>query len=292
LGFQPVPDDRDKAICDDGTIDLDLDRVHACSPEGFYPQMLFHPFEEQLDLPPFLVQKCYFCGIEVGVVGQEDEFLFGLAVIILDPAELFGIALFGIMPFELARLVIFDTFGLVGRSGVHPFEAQVLLGPCNEKGLLQVDGVQSRKVDICLVHHVKASGLERYDVENVDIVQAGIGYMDEARDRGHHIVKDVELYPSLGLSELRPPEHAQAKVYGCRIQRVHVALDVDLEIVPVIAFPGLPDKDIRELLEDPVAPFFVGLAKVAPRNRGPEPQVVILGAVRLKAQHQVPHTVP
>jgi hypothetical protein len=41
---------------DDGTIDLYLDRVDAGAPERFYPEVLFHPLEEQFHLPSFLVQ--------------------------------------------------------------------------------------------------------------------------------------------------------------------------------------------------------------------------------------------
>lgn len=66
----------------------------------------------------------------------------------------------------------------------------------------------------------------------------------------------MELYPSLGLSELRPPENAKAKIYRSRIKGVYIAFQVDLEIVTITAFPGLVDKDKGELLEDPKASFF------------------------------------
>lgn len=98
--------------------------------------------------------------------------------------------------------------------------------------------------------------------------------------------------PPLGLSELRPPEYTEAKVYGGRVKGVHVALDIDLEIVTVTAFPGLAYQNVGELLEDPAVPFRIGLAEVAPGHGGPEAQMVELGAVRLEAQHQVPHAVP
>ena len=49
-------------------------------------------------------------------------------------------------------------------------------------------------------------------------MQARFGYVHEAVNLGYYIVKYVELYPTLGLSELRLPEHAKAKVYRCRVQ--------------------------------------------------------------------------
>ena len=39
------------AIADDGGVDLYPDGVFGVAPELFYPEMLFYPFEEQLDLP-------------------------------------------------------------------------------------------------------------------------------------------------------------------------------------------------------------------------------------------------
>ena len=102
----------------------------------------------------------------------------------------------------------------------------------------------------------------------------------------------MEFYPSLGLSELRPPEHAQAKVYRSRVKGVHIAFKGDLEIVAVTTFSGLVYQHVCELLEDPVVPFFVGGPKVAPRNGGPEPQMIVLGTVGLQAEHKVAHTVP
>jgi len=62
----------------------------------------------------------------------------------------------------------------------------------------------------------------------------------------------------LYLSELRPPEYAQAKVYRCRVEGVDVSFGIDLEIIAVTAFSGLCYQDIGELLEDLVASPFVG----------------------------------
>tara|TARA_R110002049_G_scaffold2821_2_gene22807 strand:- start:1158 stop:1631 length:474 start_codon:yes stop_codon:yes gene_type:complete len=102
----------------------------------------------------------------------------------------------------------------------------------------------------------------------------------------------MELYTSLGLSELRPPENAKTKIYRSRIKGVYIAFQVNLEIVAITAFPGLVDKDIGELLEDLKASFFVGGPQVAPRNGGPEPQMIILGTMGLQTEHKVAHTFP
>ena len=249
--------DGDKAIRDDGTIDLYLDGVHGGPPERFYLQVLFHPLEEQSDLPAFLVQQSYLQGVQIGVVGQKDEFPTGLRVAVLDLPRLFGTPLFRIVAFQSSYLVVPDAFHPVRRRGVHPFEAHVRLGAGDEKGLLQMDGVEPGEVDVRLIHHVKAAGLVGQQVEHVDIVEAGLGDMEEARHGRFYVVVRMELYASLGLLELGPPKHAQAKVYGAEIKGVHVALDIDFEIVAITAPFRLTYQYAGELLEDLMAPFLV-----------------------------------
>ena len=48
-----------KAVSCYGTIDLDADGVLGCPPEPLNPQVLFHPFEEQFDIPSVAVKLGY-----------------------------------------------------------------------------------------------------------------------------------------------------------------------------------------------------------------------------------------
>ena len=48
-------DDGDHAVSRDGCIDLDTDGILRFTPELLDVEMLFHPFEEQLNLPSVLV---------------------------------------------------------------------------------------------------------------------------------------------------------------------------------------------------------------------------------------------
>jgi len=152
------------------------------------------------------------------------------------------------MRLQSADLVVFDALGPVRCHRVHSLETDVPLGPGNEKGLLKVDFVQARKVDVCFVHDIEASDLVCEDIQQVDIVEAHLGDVDETRHGRSYIIKCIELYPSLGLSELRPPEHAQAKVYRGRVKGVYVALQIDLEIVAATTFPRLTYQYVGELL--------------------------------------------
>jgi len=175
---------------------------------------------------------------------------------------------------------------------VHPFEAHVPLGAGNQIGHLAVDVVQSGKADVRPVHHIKAPGLIWDDVQYVDIVKAGIRDEQKVRHGCLHVIEGVHLYAPPGPAELRPPKNTQAKVYGGGVKGVHAAFQVNLEIVPVTAFPGLAHQCVGELLEDPVAPLFVGHPEIPSPNGDAETQMVVFWTVRLKAQHQVAHAVP
>ena len=48
-------DDGDHAVSRDGSIDLDTDGILRFTLELLDVEMLFHPFEEQLNLPSVLV---------------------------------------------------------------------------------------------------------------------------------------------------------------------------------------------------------------------------------------------
>ena len=71
-GFQVEPflDDRDQRVHHDHDSDLGLRRVLGGPVEGFDPQVLFDPLEEELDLPPAPVELGDGQGREGEVGGQ------------------------------------------------------------------------------------------------------------------------------------------------------------------------------------------------------------------------------
>ena len=62
---------------------LDLYSIESNSPEGFDLEVLFHPFEEQLYFPSFLIKESNLSGIQFHVVGQENKVQVMLGIIIL-----------------------------------------------------------------------------------------------------------------------------------------------------------------------------------------------------------------
>ena len=50
-------DDGNEAVCDDGNVNLYADCILGLSPESFDLEVLLDPFEEQLHLPPILIEQ-------------------------------------------------------------------------------------------------------------------------------------------------------------------------------------------------------------------------------------------
>ena len=74
-------DNGDQNVGSHGAPDLRLHCVLAGAEESINAQVLFDPFEEQLDLPAAFVQSRDRQGGQDRVVGQEDERLARLGVL-------------------------------------------------------------------------------------------------------------------------------------------------------------------------------------------------------------------
>ncbi len=80
-------DDGHQDVDTDGDPDLGFPGVGRRPVERFDAQVLFDPFEEELHLPPGLVQLRDGEGRQREVVGEEDEVLAGLGIGVADAPE-------------------------------------------------------------------------------------------------------------------------------------------------------------------------------------------------------------
>ena len=90
---QTLFDDGDQHVRGDRSPYLRLDRVFGCSKERFDTQMLFDPFEEQLDLPALFVKCANSQRRKRHVVRQELQCLARLGVDVVHLPNQFWISL-------------------------------------------------------------------------------------------------------------------------------------------------------------------------------------------------------
>ena len=84
-------DDSDEDINADGDPDLGFDGVLIGAEKCLDAQVLFDPFEEQLDLPAAFVELCDGQGCNLEIVGEEAKSLVVVFVVEADIAQILWI---------------------------------------------------------------------------------------------------------------------------------------------------------------------------------------------------------
>ena len=95
-------------------------RAVRLSIKGFYPKMLFDPFEESFYLPTTFVQFCNGESWKHVVVRQKIQVLFLVDIVIVNTAQFVGIIFAGLNACQQDCLIGMQTFGNIGWVGVNP----------------------------------------------------------------------------------------------------------------------------------------------------------------------------
>lgn len=132
--------------------------------------MLFEPFEEELDLPTLLVQSRDGQGREREVVGQEAKALACLGVDESNPSQRIGVVEVGVEAGQQHGLVELHASFLVHWPRSAPLEGEILLGPCDEKGLTLVESMESREIQISAIDDVKGASFKGHQIQDLHFV--------------------------------------------------------------------------------------------------------------------------
>ena len=102
-------DDGHQHIDGDGDPDLSFDGVFRGAEEGLDSQVLFDPFEEQLDLPAAFVEFGNGECRQGEVVGEEYEGVVSFGVVILDAAQVVRVVAEGMAASQHTDLVVTES---------------------------------------------------------------------------------------------------------------------------------------------------------------------------------------
>ena len=177
----------------DGGPDLGFDGILGGTVEGFDTQVLFNPFEEQLDLPAIAVEfGDGVCG-QGKVVGEEIERLVCLWVAVFDASQWLWVVGGGADTGQDNGLVTEQAGGFIDRSRVTAAVAGIGLGPDNEEGGGDSQGEQALEIEVGAVHDVAGTRLGDEQVEDVDIVQFAVGEMDKGGDIAAQVQQGMQF---------------------------------------------------------------------------------------------------
>ena len=259
-------DDCNETVCDDCNVYLYAHGIFRLTPEMLDLEMLLDPFEEELHLPPILVEQGDVLCTEEEVIRVVNEAAMQFRRIVNDSSDnarvLLLIFLLGkadTLVFEYVISAVENTFA------IDNLVCRLAFLPDDEEGTKHMDLIETGEVKVAPVKHIAGKFLVCEPVHRVDIVHLGIGNPIEHRNLRGDVNLRVDFDSRLGASELCPSEHGHAEVDGSGVDGIEPAMQLKL---PCDTF-GLSDSHHVEckLLEDMVISEKIGLREHLPVDR-------------------------
>ena len=282
--------DCDQAIRTNGSIDLDAHSILGMSPKLFDLQMLFQPFEKQLNLPPVLVQQSDVLCTNLPVVGKIDECPFVLLAVKADTSQFARVFLLGLIACQADVLIKKDVIIPVKHLlPINNLVKDIILLADDEIGLQRVDIVQSSPIIVSLVKDIVSMRLIRNLVHRFDIMHLSVCDVKECRDLSDYIKQGVYLDAPFVLAKSCPPKDTQTKIYRRRIK----GIELTLQLKDTIDSLGLSKTHqmISKLFEDSVIAQLIRFGQVASSNwQVPKAEPLRLGFVGCTEQNHLSQT--
>ena len=293
LDVQALANDRDGRVNRHGDPDLALHRVFRGAEERLYSQVLLDPFKKQFHLPPGTVDVCDCHGRQGEVVGQEDQGLVARRVAVPDPPQPvreIGRAVDAVRPHDL---VADEAGGAIHGSGGEAAELGVRLRSQDEEAAAEMKTMEALEVEVGPVHDVERPGFRNQHVQDVDVMQLSVGYVNECGNVAMQVEERVQLDGALRFAEPRPREQRQAEVDRRGVKRVDGVLDIKAgkRVVGVDA-PGDVDEVLREVGVDPPVTGLVGVGEVVAGHPATDAHVVELSGLGAQAGFDVAQAAP
>ena len=271
---QTLFDDGDQHVRSDRSPYLRLDRVFGCSKERLDTQMLFDPFEEQLDLPALFVKCANSQRRKRHVVRQERQCLARFGIDVGHLPNQFWISFVRLVPRQLNVLVADQTRVDGYRKFLHHNEFHIAFGTGHKKGSGGMQLMQSGKVDIRLVHNVIGANLDVAllceDVEDFDIVHFAVADVNKTRYRSTQIHQGVKFDGCFCRAKRRPRKQTQAQIDRGRVQRVngcaHQRFELDARCVVGVKRTSHADQMMCQIGKDFPWSSSVGVGQCVARD--------------------------
>ena len=172
-----------------------------------------------------------------------------------------------------------------------PFDClvlEVLLGSHHEESPGTMEAIQLRKEVVRTVEDVVGTGLDRYLLHRLGVMNGCCRNMEKRRYLGFNIVESMDFYPAFLLPELRPAEDCKAEFNGCRIEGIDRSTEIEYRRIFQITseFHHI----VGILFEDAAVPVLVRFSQVTAGHGVPETEELSLTAVRLHRNNQIAQT--
>src|SRR5712691_212997 len=281
-------DNRDQNVDADRNPNLRLHGVRTRAVEGFDPQVLFDPFEEQFDLPTAFVQLRDAQRGKREVVRQEHQPTLLFDVVEADAAQRSGVRLGRLHARQHDGLIAPQTGRLVDVTSRAAGAVEIAFGSRHKECGTNRQSVQSHEVDVAAIHHVERARLDEQVIEDVDVVRFSVSYPHKTGDIAPQVQQRVQLYGPLVSTKSRPRKQTQTQVDGGRVQGIRGVFQRDRQRVLRVQLARPANQDLGEVGIDPPIVNAVGIGQRAPRNASPKARMIQLGSIRPQTGLDVP----
>lgn len=231
--FEIVFDNSDKAVCDDGNVNLNAYRVGTFSPKRLDSEMLLNPFKEKLDLPSVFIKESNVFGCKVEIVRIISERTVQFWGIVHNTSDSPRVLRFVLLFCEDDGLVTqYIVRSVKNVFSINDFVGRMPLLTDNKEGTRHVNLIKSDKVKVASVKDIASQRLICEPVHGIDIMHIGVRDAIEYGNLRDDIHLGVNLDARLRAPELRPVKERHAKVDCCGIHRIESAMQFKLSCNP------------------------------------------------------------
>ena len=259
-------DDCNEAVCDDSNVYLYAHGILRLAPETFDLKMLLDPFEEELHLPPILVEQGDVLCTEEEVVRVVDKAAMQFRRIVNDSSDNAGILLLVFFLGKADALVFEHVVSAIENTfAIDNLVCRLAFLPDDKEGAKHMNLIETGKIKVASVKHIAGKSLVCEPVHRVDIMHLGICNPIEHGNLRSDVNLRVNLDSRLGTSKLSPSEHGHTEVDGRGVNGIEPAMQFKL---PCDTF-GLSNSHHVEgkLLEDAVVSEKICLREHLPVDR-------------------------
>jgi len=249
-------------VCADGYPDLGLHSVFAQAVEGFDAKVLLDPLEEELDLPAGFVDLRDHNGVDLEVVGYEDQAFSGFCIQKAYSAQVASVEAFCFRSVETDRLIGSQSGGLLYWARFANVVAHVDLRPGDEERQSHMNPIKPIEIDVSAIHYIEGSNFEDYPIQGVDVVDLPLGDRHECRDRSVQVDHGVELDGRFALSKPSPRKEAHAQVYRRCVYSIDDLVDLHDVSIRCVQLASLANENLSEFEIDAPVPRLVGVGEI------------------------------
>ena len=189
---------------------MSLDCILGGAIETLDTQMLFDPFEEQLDLPATTIKIGNGqCG-QIEIVGQKNQMPVVHGIVELDAAQVLRVILASFGCGQHNGLIAAQAGTLVHGARANAAKEQIGFATDDKERLRLMQREPAGEIGEAPIHDVKAARFGDQDVEHIDFVHLAVGDVDECRDVAAQVEQCMHLDGGLGGTEVCPRKDAQA----------------------------------------------------------------------------------